>query len=310
MSLFLNRISCPICESKNIISLLKRNFKDKEFETFLKLEPCYSQKFWEAVSSGVLNEQCFNIVRCEDCSFIFQKFVLNNPGMELLYDKWLDSELVIKATSTIVNIEQLTSDYHSRLDYVTSYFKKQKIDLLDWGAGLGKFCSIALEKKRFNVVAYDYSNEKNKEINLRGIVTKTLNELENERFDFINVDQVLEHVVDPIGLINLCKTYLHDDGLIFISTPNCAKLEKIIKTNKLSQQLHHFLSPYQHVNAFTNKGMLSLAKRTALKPVFQPFMQIRTSNRIDALGAVKNLVKPFYRQWHSTSLFFKKDLNI
>ena len=69
-------------------------------------------------------------------------------------------------------------------------------------------------------------------------------------FDFIWVNQVLEHLSDPLGvLINLQKC-LTTTGKIYIGVPDCKNIKKILKENGLSKRLFKLLSPHQHINAF------------------------------------------------------------
>ncbi len=41
-------------------------------------------------------------------------------------------------------------------------------------------------------------------------------------FDFIHINNVLEHVTDPAGLLRECRRILRDDGVLFLSVPNGA----------------------------------------------------------------------------------------
>jgi len=37
----------------------------------------------------------YTLCECNSCSLIFQKEILNDQGMKLLYEKWIDPEKVI-----------------------------------------------------------------------------------------------------------------------------------------------------------------------------------------------------------------------
>jgi 2-polyprenyl-3-methyl-5-hydroxy-6-metoxy-1,4-benzoquinol methylase len=308
MSLFEKRNSCPLCGTGNLATLFKREFADTDFQSFLKIEPTYGKHFYEDMNSRLLDDQHFYIVKCNSCSFIFQEYILNNNGMQKLYDKWMEPDEVRRITNSFENFGDLIANYIHRLKYAEKYFTDRPINLMDWGAGIGNFCKLAKDMPAYTVTAYDFSGEKNKELTEYQIDTKTIDKLKEKEFHFINIDQVLEHVSDPVGLLKECSKFLKDDGLIFVSTPDCSAIESLIKEGTLNEKFHECLSPHQHINAFTNKSMKVAAERAGLKTVFNPFMQIKTSvsTSQNIKMNLKNLIKPFYREFFSTSLFLSK----
>jgi 2-polyprenyl-3-methyl-5-hydroxy-6-metoxy-1,4-benzoquinol methylase len=48
----------------------------------------------------------------------------------------------------------------------------------------------------------------------------------DKKFDFLFFLNVIEHVEDPIGSLKLLRQLLRDEGLIFISAPNCMSLNR------------------------------------------------------------------------------------
>lgn len=311
IELFEQRINCPICNHSVSKNLLFRNTNDFDFKQFLIFEKAYGTNYFKDLESGLLKKQEFIIQQCQKCEFIFQQCILNEIGMAKLYDSWLDSELVHQLTFKLVNYNDLRRDYHNRLAYITAYFGGRKVKMLDWGAGIGNFCNEAKSFGDFEITAYDYSEEKNISLEKLGIQTKKISELLPNEYDFINVDQVLEHVKDPLLLIKTCSQFLQPNGLLFISTPNCSKLIHLIKKGILNEELHEFISPHQHINAFVNKSLKHLAAQAGFVSVFEPFKQFKASLETVNIDKkiFKNLIKPFYREFASSSLFFKKENN-
>ncbi|HVG42632.1 MAG TPA: class I SAM-dependent methyltransferase [Chitinophagaceae bacterium] len=306
MSFFIKRENCPVCGGSDVEILIERSIQDKDFIKFIELEPTYKENFYNDLKKGVLKDQIFKAVKCSRCSFIFQQFVLNETGMGKLYNEWLDHAEVM---SIINSANRVLHDqrFAERINYVKRHFKNEKINILDWGAGLGHFCLVAKKMGNVNVYAYDFSNEKNRHLEEAGIIVKNEQELDLKFFHFINIDQVLEHVSDPVGLLTGCTKYLREDGIIFISTPLCNTIEKKLKNNNLDRETFEQLSPHQHINAFTNQTLKGIGKEVGLKTLFEPYLQLSSSyyNK-NSDGYVKNIIKPFYRQWMSTSLFFKR----
>ena len=72
-----------------------------------------------------------------------------------------------------------------------------------------------------------------------------------EKYDVVSCYALLEHIVEPIELINKLKTLVNKDGLLIILVPwhECLK-EKILYF--LNIQWHMF-SPPEHLNFFSKK---------------------------------------------------------
>jgi SAM-dependent methyltransferase len=89
----------------------------------------------------------------------------------------------------------------------------------------------------------------------------------NGYFDFIYVNQVLEHVSDPGGILMNLQQCLTDKGVIFIAVPNCKDVKKILKEEGLSHKLFRSISPHQHINGFNNSTLKLLGTNAGLKPL-------------------------------------------
>ncbi len=306
MSFFIKRENCPICGGSDFKILSEKSIQDSDFIKFIELELTYKETFYTDLKTGVLNDQIFKVVKCSKCNFIFQQNVLNEIGMAKLYSQWMDHSEVMSIENKL-NRVIANQKYAERINYAKQHFKNNKINILDWGAGLGHFCLVAIKNGGSNVYAYDFSSEKNRHLEENGIIVKTEHEFESNFFHFINIDQVLEHVSNPVGLLANCIKYLREDGIIFISTPLCDTIEKQLKNDHLDMETFEQLSPHQHINAFTNQTLKAIGKKVGLKTLFEPYLQLSSSyfNK-NSDSYLKNIIKPFYRQWMSTSLFFER----
>lgn len=300
--MIIERKQCPVCDSSSLNTLFSIERNNKSFLSFLKLERFYSKRFWDDYNNGMLNELVYKIVKCDDCDFIFQYEVLNETGMKILYNDWLDQELLLQYYSEKKPVKHT----QNLLKILGKALKNQTgLQILDYGAGYGGFCALSL-KYGFNTFAYELSNDKNKYLSSEmGIIT--INSLDNYRsfFDFIYLDQVLEHVSNPRELLMTLSGSLRDNGIIFVSVPDCKSVTLTINRYGLSKELFLQLSPFQHINAFNNKTLKKIGKLSGL----QAFDLIEYSKLIkkefltsEMIFLFKNSIKSFY----GTSLFFKK----
>ena len=67
-----------------------------------------------------------------------------------------------------------------------------------------------------------------------------------QSFDLIILNQVIEHFINPEGLINHCSKYLVKGGLLYIATPNVESVSaRVLKDN-----FDHYIPP-EHLSYFS-----------------------------------------------------------
>ena len=84
-------------------------------------------------------------------------------------------------------------------------------------------------------------------------------------FDVVVMSQLLEHIDDPVGLLDQVAYVLKDDGLLFVESPNYDGLAP-----RLFRLIHYpwyGLCPHQHVWQLTPRGFHSIAARSQLQLV-------------------------------------------
>lgn len=301
-SLVINRVLCPVCKSKERSILLSRKHNSPGFVDFIKVERFYGKEFYDSYNNGPASELLFELAECKNCHFLYLTEVLSDYGMTLLYNEWLDKDLL---RPYYANMPYSVYEETMLRVFKKRFRKKGSVNLLDFGAGYGNFCSIAT-KFGFNTYAYDLSADKNEHMNNMGVTI--LNNLDKYKnfFDFIYVNQVFEHVSNPSGILDNLQQCLSDEGYIYIATPGVEKAKKTLKKEGLSKTFFEYISPHQHINGFTNKTLKLLGVKSGLKPLsvfdFLKFYN-KSLNAIDLKFLIKKTIKS---SKIGTSLFFKK----
>lgn len=89
---------------------------------------------------------------------------------------------------------------------------------------------------------------------------------ENRRFDVVWLDNVLEHVLEPLELIRLCQSLLYDDGAVVIEVPNdFSAVQLAALEQRLIDDAFWLVRP-DHISYFNRDGLVNLAGHAGLTP--------------------------------------------
>ena len=136
--------------------------------------------------------------------------------------------------------------------------------LLDIGCGIGLQTKL-LQKKGLKITGIDRSYQAIKlanEINdgEEFICTDYLDLNNEEKFNFIRLDNVIEHIENPEQLLGKILEILQLHGRLVIFTPNAGSASlKFLRGKSVSAW------PDEHVVIFSKKGLMSLLKRSGFE---------------------------------------------
>lgn len=115
------------------------------------------------------------------------------------------------------------------------------------------------------------------------------------QFALITCLDVIEHVESPYEFIELLSRYLSPDGVLVLTTPNYSgPVSRALGKNDV------FLTPPEHLNFFTFRGLLTLTKKLGLVPVRQATFGRLTGNEMERVveryfSRVPKPVRPLLR---------------
>ena len=136
--------------------------------------------------------------------------------------------------------------------------------LLDVGCGNGEFLRFA-SRYGWNVVGVDFDEVAVAEARSDGLDVSlgSINIIDsNERFDFISLSHVIEHVYDPVELILACYTLLNDGGTLWLETPNIESIGySLYKSNWRG------LEPPRHIMLFNHSVLRGILLETGFSQI-------------------------------------------
>lgn len=205
----------------------------------------------------------YELAKCLECGFVWQANILSDEYMDILYHRWINPQHSISKKKH-ADVE-LYVQYSEELAGAIRYLKKRpfEIDILDFGMGWGYWCQMA---KAFgcNSWGYEISPERIVFARSNGIeVIDNLDVLPSRKFDFINLEQVLEHVNKPRDLLVLLADSLRSNGLIHIGVPNGKSIEHEVGRDDWEAK-KDAVQPLEHINCFTFESLTTMAESAGL----------------------------------------------
>ncbi len=301
---FIHRPKCELCGSENKAVLISREFTDPVVWDFLQ------QYYEERINQADLKGGKYEIVKCSDCGFLWQAYILNDDLMKKLYRVWISSEdsFQKKRSADIT----LYSGYARQVQRIAILLSRRphEIDVLDFGMGWGYWCLMA-KAFGYNVSGYEISREMVEFAGKNGIdVYERYSDIADKKFDFINAEQVFEHIPNPLETLRSLVQRLNSGGIIRISVPYGRNVEKTLSKPRWKPS-KNAIHPLEHINCFTHRVLIKLGKSAGLELV-RPSNRFGTKNYLKQYTElvlrplIKNLLRKCCRRPSGNSLYFTK----
>ena len=293
---FISRDSCPACNSEKLKEIYQKSYDESPIIDYLK--SFYSLR--GVIDFKYLKNASYYLCECNECDLIFQKEIPNDILMKILYEKWVFPTETLPTTLNGIN---QYCYYAQEIFTVIEHLKKvpSALCFFDFGMGRGTWASIV---KSFGCESYgtDLSEEKIQCAISNGIHVIGWDEIPEHRFDFINTEQVFEHISNPLDTLSYLKGSLKDDGILKISVPTANDITRRLRVmdweaSKGTKNSLNPVAPLEHINCFRRKSLVKMAGLAGMEEVVIPMktQYMFTSHWKGVRKIAKNLFLPMYR---------------
>ncbi|MEA2006623.1 MAG: class I SAM-dependent methyltransferase [Patescibacteria group bacterium] len=261
---FIRRTCCPVCGGRKRRAIYLKSFSDDDIWDYLN-------EFYESkISKDIIKDDFYSIVKCKNCSLLYQEYILSDKNMYLLYENWISAESSLQ--KKMVSDIKLFEQYVLELRRIYLFLKKMphEINVLEYGMGWG-FWSRLAKALNFKVTGVELSESRVEFARRNGV--KVIDDIKKELdcvYDYVYSNQVFEHLTEPKKeLIELARV-LKPGGIIDIKVPNCQNFEK--KFGKINWRLGSKpVHPLEHINCFSRQSLKILANQAKLSLVRRPY---------------------------------------
>ena len=305
---FLERTQCPAC-------CAPRGHADVVFDMAYNADPlrAYLIYYYRQASLDILGETHFTIVVCRDCGLAYQVSV---PGPDLLtkiYDTWPGEGKRDKHRAMFT-----AEDYRNlawQCDWLLRHIKRQpmKIAVFDYGMGWCEFLQMA-RAYGCEVAGCELSDARVAYARSIGIPVIKADEIGTEQFDFINTEQVFEHLIEPRRELEMLAAALRPGGTLKFSVPNGRPLKMVLTKIASKTKWEHndplIVQPLEHVNCFRHDTIVRMAAEFGLRPSKLNLIDLIQSSTgwMTPKYLVHHTLRPIYRHVFpkSTCVFLEK----
>lgn len=138
-----------------------------------------------------------------------------------------------------------------------------------------------------------------------GLKAVTLEDIADDSLDYINADQVFEHLARPLEQLRELVPKLRRGGIIKISTPGDSRMKsRLWKTDFAALMPREFeqkfsaLAPLQHLQLFSARSLQAMGARTGVEPLrVSPFTSLATTVLVDSGRQLNRVMRNPLKRW-------------
>lgn len=295
------RDHCPGCLSITLSVVYRERFSSPDIQSYLHRR--YAGKDTSAASAGE-----YMLARCSRCGLTFQQQVPDGLLLHELYEDWVsDADLACSRSDYDLDDYRYLAE---QVGLIIQHFgiAPSRIKILDFGFGWAQFSRMAMGYG-CNVSGAELSAARISHGKSIGLRIVDLDHLPQGEFQFINTEQVFEHLTEPRVVLERLLASLTPDGLIKISVPDAAaSLRQIGKRRSfgaLSTAQQMSIAPLEHINCFSRDSLVAFGREFGLEPLRPRFSQLvnSASGLLRPKYLARTLLRPVYRHILSRGTF-------
>lgn len=221
----------------------------------------------------------YSIIDCEACAFVHMDPIPTQEELDRVYrEEYYTDEKPLFIERVIEDIDWWNAMYDDRYEYLESVLPDSRRRILDLGCGPGYFLKRGMERG-WKGTGVEPSRQAGAHAKSLGV--EVINTFFNdsglkgkEAFDAVHLSEVLEHIIDPAGLLKDIHDVLLPGGFACAIVPNdYSPVQKLLRRKAGIKPF--WLAPPHHINYFTYDSLSRLferagfevTRRTAMFPI-------------------------------------------
>ena len=261
------RMMCPLCGGSDTSVLYHIPYDAKPMQTFLMRFYGIGPEQTEPLSGSE-----YELRRCKACGLVYQTLAPVGELARDIYERWTEtgsSAARGKSRSTLRPFARYVEQICTGLNELG--LQPERACLLDVGMGWGAWCLVA-QGMGCTVAGLELAENRLDSAHSRGIATVRWEDLKPDSYDFVNAEQVFEHLPNPSASMRCISSALRLHGVLRIAVPDGRRVEGLLShldwsITGPSDGRFMVVHPLEHVNCFTERTLDHLARTGGLVPM-------------------------------------------
>lgn len=227
--------------------------------------------------------------QCKKCNMIFTEISYTDDQMDVLYFDYRGSDYVnvrdfFEPGYRTLNVilSHNPEDHKGRINNIVGLLKLLNIDsasfksTIDYGGDRGQNIPTSFPGDKF---VYDVSDVP-VECGIKKI--KDIGLIKEKKFDFIMCMHVLEHLSEPIKVLNQLKNMMHEKSYLYIELP----YEPAVEETNLSNP-DFKITAHEHINFYTPESIRSGLQNIGLKVMYSEYREVDVGHaKVKVISAI------------------------
>lgn len=247
-----------MCGADGARVLVSKPFTDPAVWDFL------TERYGGRVTEADVGGAAYELVECGACGFIWQAYVPDERLALRLYDEWISPEESLAARAEADRAFHSVFAWQIRGIAVLLGRRPSAINVLDFGAGWGQWCLMA---KAFGYEArgVEISRRRIEYARAQGVdMVADLDGLGGWRADYVNAEQVFEHVAEPVAVLGRLREAVNDGGIVRVSVPNASGVERAVSLPNWRAG-KDAVQPLEHISCYRPGVLRRAGERAGLR---------------------------------------------
>ncbi len=223
-----------------------------------------------------------NSLQCRECGLLFLDYRFTDAQMAALYTGYRDERYTRERDrfepgygATAARGFENRAAYIAKVEQWLAPHLPAQPAVLDWGGGNGINTPFLGQSPTLHI--HDISAVPC----VPGAEPANPADFGHQHYDLVACSQVLEHVPNPLELIEAMLPSLGAETLLYLEVPHEALMREFPHSRELAARKHHW---HEHINFFSSDALICLLERAGLRCIDRHTLSVGTKEIMGLLA--------------------------
>ena len=209
----------------------------------------------------------YALERCSRCTLVWQRFAPDGEVLRRVYEVWGGADAGLERHDNLAYHRAAAEEVMLALELVNR--RPSDVKMLDFGMGWGRWPRLAAA---FGAEAYgvELAAAQAEYAGGQGVRVLTLEQLPDDTFDFVNSEQVFEHLVEPRETMIRLAHAVAPGGWLKLNVPKSDDIERRLRDGEWTAPRRtrgslYAVAPLEHLNLFDDQALDELGRQAGLR---------------------------------------------